>query len=335
MDRTLKLLSTYTCEITYEALPAEVVHQVKRTLIDTLGCAMGAFHAELSRIARHLAENVSSRMPARLLGTRHASAPDMAGFANGVMVVIRLAPPGSCSSVPWCCSSPRSRAVRQLPGRRLLRRPALAGRTRRVPGGRRGPRLRAAVDRLRRRAAAFSFLVRRAALSPAAPAGAAAAELDRGAGRPGDRVQHRGLVRDQHELAVVRPGDGDGPPGADGRADRAELRLRRGRHGGRGGAGARVRPSVDRPDRQLLGRPDPRHHPRPAADLLRRRDPARRARRDDEPARRRRRHRRRRAASHDRAGADRLAGGDQGAGHQRRRDLQRQLGAPVREPERR
>jgi 2-methylcitrate dehydratase len=86
MDRTLELLSTYACELTYEALPAEVVHQVKRTLIDTLGCAIGAFHAEPSRIARHLAESVTSRIPARVLGTRHASSPDMAGFANGVMV---------------------------------------------------------------------------------------------------------------------------------------------------------------------------------------------------------------------------------------------------------
>src|SRR5215475_2809790 len=63
MDHTLELLSTYACELTYEAL-----------------------HAEPSRIARHLAESVTSHMPARLLGTRHASAPDMAGFANGVMV---------------------------------------------------------------------------------------------------------------------------------------------------------------------------------------------------------------------------------------------------------
>jgi 2-methylcitrate dehydratase PrpD len=82
MDHTLELLSTYACELTYEALPAAVVHQVKRTLIDTLGCAMGAFHTEPARIARHLAESVTSRMPARLLGMRHASSPDMAGFAN-------------------------------------------------------------------------------------------------------------------------------------------------------------------------------------------------------------------------------------------------------------
>src|SRR2546427_2637891 len=82
MDRTLALLSTYACELTYESLPAEVVHQVKRTLIDTLGCAMGAFHAEPSRIARGLAESVTSRLPARLLGTRHTSSPDMAGSYN-------------------------------------------------------------------------------------------------------------------------------------------------------------------------------------------------------------------------------------------------------------
>ena len=46
------------------------------------------------------------------------------------------------------------------------------------------------------------------------------------------------------------------------------------------------------------------------------------------------RHRCGRSAVHDRAGPGRVPGGDQGARHQRRRHLQRQLGAPVREPER-
>ncbi|MBM3222720.1 MAG: MmgE/PrpD family protein [Candidatus Tectomicrobia bacterium] len=86
MDRTLDLLSRYACALTYDALPPEVVHQVKRTLIDTLGCALGAFHAEPCRIARYLAEGVTGRMRSRVLGTRHLSAPDLAGFANGVMV---------------------------------------------------------------------------------------------------------------------------------------------------------------------------------------------------------------------------------------------------------
>ena len=68
--------------------------------------------------------------------------------------------------------------------------------------------------------------------------------LGRGAVDAGDRVQHGDLVRDQHELAVVRAGDRHGSPGADDRPDRAELRLGGGRHGGRGGAGARLRPRL-------------------------------------------------------------------------------------------
>jgi 2-methylcitrate dehydratase len=86
MDRTTDLLSTYVCRLTYQDLPPEVIHQVKRTLVDTLGCALGSFHAEPSTIARRLASHVSSHVPARILGTSDDSAPDMAGFANGVMV---------------------------------------------------------------------------------------------------------------------------------------------------------------------------------------------------------------------------------------------------------
>jgi 2-methylcitrate dehydratase len=86
MDRTLEMLSTYACELTYADLSPEVVHQVKRTLIDTLGCAMGGFHAEPSVIARNLAQSITSTTPARILGSADTSAPDLAGFANGVTV---------------------------------------------------------------------------------------------------------------------------------------------------------------------------------------------------------------------------------------------------------
>lgn len=86
MDQTTQVLSHYASTVTYNDLSPAVVHHVKRTLIDTLGCAMGAFHAEPAVIARRLARQVSSQVPSRLLGTRWHSAPDLAGFANGVMV---------------------------------------------------------------------------------------------------------------------------------------------------------------------------------------------------------------------------------------------------------
>ena len=55
--------------------------------------------------------------------------------------------------------------------------------------------------------------------------------LDNGmaSGRAGLGVEHRGQLRDQHELAGLQRRVDHGPPGADGRAGGAELRLRRGR----------------------------------------------------------------------------------------------------------
>jgi len=86
MDRTTNILSEYACALRYEDLPPETVHQVKRTLADTIGCAIGGFSARPSEIARKLAFGVTSTMPSRIIGTSQTSAPDLAGFANGVMV---------------------------------------------------------------------------------------------------------------------------------------------------------------------------------------------------------------------------------------------------------
>ena len=86
MDRTTELLSDYACGLSYDDLSPEVIKQVKRTLIDTMGCAAGGFLSEPGKIARGMASSVSSDMPARILGTENYSSPDLAGFANGVMV---------------------------------------------------------------------------------------------------------------------------------------------------------------------------------------------------------------------------------------------------------
>jgi len=86
MDQTTELLSAFACDLDYEDLSPKVVHQVKRTVVDTLGCAVGGFHSEPATIARTLAGAVTSSAPSRMLGTQQYSSPDLAGFANGVMV---------------------------------------------------------------------------------------------------------------------------------------------------------------------------------------------------------------------------------------------------------
>ena len=86
-------------------------------------------------------------------------------------------------------------------------------------------------------------------------------------------------------------------------------------------------------DRQFLGRSRPLHALPAAADLHRPGPVLRLAGRAAEPRPLRRRHHRRRRPADDRAGPSRLAAGDQDAGHQRRRLLQRQFRAPLREPD--
>jgi 2-methylcitrate dehydratase len=86
MDRTTETLSSFAWELDFQNLGPEVVHQVKRTIIDTLGCAAGGFASEPAKIARRLASGVRSTTPSRIFGTRDYSSPEMAAFANGVMV---------------------------------------------------------------------------------------------------------------------------------------------------------------------------------------------------------------------------------------------------------
>jgi len=86
MDATTEFLSDYACRLTYEDLSPEAVHQVKRTLIDTLGCGAGAFDSEPASIARRLASRVQGDPPARILGTAQKTSTDLAAFANTVLV---------------------------------------------------------------------------------------------------------------------------------------------------------------------------------------------------------------------------------------------------------
>ena len=85
-------------------------------------------------------------------------------------------------------------------------------------------------------------------------------------------------------------------------------------------------------DRQLLGGRHAVHALRPAADRVRRRDRPRLAGRPPDLVRPRLGHGARGPRAVDLPRPDRVPGGDQGAGHQRRRHRQRELRAPVREP---
>ena len=86
MPNLAEQLSTYATSLHYRDLPADVVHLTKRMIIDTIGCALGGYSSEPSKIARDLAGTVTSTQPASIIGSGLSSSPELATFANGVMI---------------------------------------------------------------------------------------------------------------------------------------------------------------------------------------------------------------------------------------------------------
>ncbi len=86
MTTIVEQLSSYAAALRFEDLPREVVHQAKRLIIDTVGCALGGFAGEPARIAREMAGSVTSSQPATVILSGQRTSPDLATFANGAMI---------------------------------------------------------------------------------------------------------------------------------------------------------------------------------------------------------------------------------------------------------
>ena len=79
-------LANWTLAQSYEKLPAETVHEVKRRVLDSIGCALGAYHKPPGKIARAKAMSINDTHAGTVLGTKHSTSPELATFANGAMV---------------------------------------------------------------------------------------------------------------------------------------------------------------------------------------------------------------------------------------------------------
>lgn len=86
MDKIVKTLSSYAASLQFDKIPDKVVHQAKRQLVDTLGCAMGGFASDTSKIVRKMASEARCDRPATIIGTLQRTTPELAAFANGVMI---------------------------------------------------------------------------------------------------------------------------------------------------------------------------------------------------------------------------------------------------------
>ena len=86
MSNLAEQLSDYGTSLKYADLPSDVVHLAKRFIIDTIGCGLGGYNSEPSKVARAVAGEITPAHPVTVMGSGQSSSLDLAVFANGVMI---------------------------------------------------------------------------------------------------------------------------------------------------------------------------------------------------------------------------------------------------------
>lgn len=79
-------IARFAHSLRYEDLPEAVMWAAKRTILDTLGCAIGGYQTAPSQIAVRLAGQVSAARSATVFCSGTRTSQDLATFANGVMI---------------------------------------------------------------------------------------------------------------------------------------------------------------------------------------------------------------------------------------------------------
>src|SRR6266404_7802619 len=85
-DRILNHLCDYALKLSYRDLPQEVIGRTKHIVMDTVGCALGGAQSPPAKIARAAAAELTSAIPSTVLISGSRTSPDLAAFANGVMI---------------------------------------------------------------------------------------------------------------------------------------------------------------------------------------------------------------------------------------------------------
>lgn len=84
VDSIQERLTGYACDLTFESISPQAVHDAKVRIIDTLGALVAGFDDRPCKVARRLASRVPDPDGATVIGTRIRTAPDMAAFANAI-----------------------------------------------------------------------------------------------------------------------------------------------------------------------------------------------------------------------------------------------------------
>jgi 2-methylcitrate dehydratase len=79
-------LARWALGLRFQDLPAEVRHEAKRALVDTVGCALGGFGCDAHRIAERTLRELGGHAEATVIGTGERTSLLNAAVLNGIMV---------------------------------------------------------------------------------------------------------------------------------------------------------------------------------------------------------------------------------------------------------
>jgi 2-methylcitrate dehydratase len=79
-------LAKQTKKLAFQHVPDDVVHQTKRVMLDTLGCAIGGYESETSKIIQEFVKEAAHPAEATVIGSGLRTSCLNATLANGAMV---------------------------------------------------------------------------------------------------------------------------------------------------------------------------------------------------------------------------------------------------------
>src|SRR5947199_2678012 len=85
-DRMLNHLCDYALKLPYRERQEEVIRRTKHIALDPMWCALGGGGIHPDNIASASASQIPSASPSTVLISRQKTSPDLAAFANGVMI---------------------------------------------------------------------------------------------------------------------------------------------------------------------------------------------------------------------------------------------------------
>ena len=85
MKGTTEALAQFVAATTFEDLPGKVVHEVKRNLLDTMGCAFAGLSTDIGVEALTLARTLGGRPESTILGSGEKTSRALAAYVNARM----------------------------------------------------------------------------------------------------------------------------------------------------------------------------------------------------------------------------------------------------------